>query len=383
MDFSFTDEQNMLRDSVAKMMDKVATPEYIRRLEKEQAYPDEVYQAWVDMGLLSMPFAEEYNGLGGNAIDMVIIAEELGKRSFDFFQAYGGSVFCGLNVAKFGTPEQRAHWIPKLLSGEIKMSISMSEPDAGSDIGAMRTTAKRDGDHWVINGQKLWATGAGAKNNVINLYVKTDTAAHYRKGMSLLLVDNDTPGVKMRKLELLGRRCVGTYEIFFDNVRVPADRLVGGENRGWDVVMNGLQIERLTATAGYCGAAQAVVDLAVQYAKDRKQFGRPIGTFQAIGHMLADMATEVEAARTLMLRAAWMVSAGKDALKEISMAKLYSSETFAKVANQGMQVMGGYGYNMEFDMQRLFRDSRVTTVAAGSSQMQRNLIANLMGLKIQ
>ncbi len=383
MDFSFTEEQNMLRDSVAKMMAKIATPEYIRRMDRDQVYPDDLYAAWVDMGLLRMPFPEEYEGLGGNAIDMAIIAEELSKKSIDFFQAYGGSVFCGLNVVHFGSDEQKKKWIPRLLAGKIKMSVSMSEPDAGSDVGAMRTSAKRDGDHWVINGQKLWATGAGAKNNVINVYVKTDTSVHYRKGMSLFLVDNDTPGIQMRKLDLLGRRCVGTYEIFFDNVRVPADRLVGGENKGWEVVMNGLQIERLTATAGYCGAAQAVVDLALQYAKDRKQFGRPIGTFQAIGHMLADMATEVEAARTLMLRAAWMVSAGRDALREISMAKLLASETFAKVANQGMQIMGGYGYNMEFDMQRLFRDSRVTTVAAGSSQMQRNLIANLMGLKIQ
>lgn len=383
MDFDFTEEQNMLRDSVRRMMDRIATPEYIRRLDREQQYPVELYDAWVEMGLISMPFPESLGGLGGNAIDLAIIAEELGKKSFDFFQAYGASVFCGLNLAHFGTEAQKNHWIPKLLSGEIKMSVSMSEPDAGSDIGAMRTTARRDGDHWVINGQKLWATGAAAKNNVINLYVKTDTSAHYRKGMSLLLVDNDTPGVKMRKLDLLGRRCVGTYEIFFDDVRVPADRLVGGENRGWDVVMHCLQLERLTASAGYSGAALAVVDLALQYAKDRKQFGRPIGTFQAIGHMLADMATEAEAARTLVLRAAWMVAAGKDALKEISMAKLYASETFAKVANQGMQIFGGYGYNMEFDMQRLFRDSRITTVAAGSSQMQRNLIANLMGLKSQ
>ena len=383
MDFGFTEEQNMLRDSVAKMMDRIATPEYIRRLDREQTYPDDLYAAWVDMGLLRMPFPEDVGGLGGNAIDLAIIAEELSRKSMDFFGAWGGSVFCALNVLHKGTEEQKRYWVPKVLSGEVKMSISMSEPDAGSDIGAMRTRAVRDGDHWVINGQKLWATGAAQQDNVINVYVKTDTSVHYRKGMSLFLVDNDTPGIEMRKLDLLGRRCVGTYEIFFDDVRVPADRLVGGENKGWDVVLAGLQLERLTATAGYCGAAQSVVDLALAYAKERKQFGRPIGTFQAMAHMLADMATEVEAARFLMWRAAWMVASGKDALREISMAKLLSSETFAKVANQGMQVFGAYGYNMEFDMQRLFRDSRVTTIAAGSSQMQRNLIANLMGLKVQ
>ncbi len=383
MDFEFTTEQNMLRDSIAKMMDKVATPEYIRRLDREQAYPYELYDAWIEMGLLRMCFPEEYGGLGGSVMDMVVIAEELSRKSFDFFTAFGGSVFNGLNLVNKGTEEQKQYWIPKLLAGEIRLSISMSEPDAGSDIGAMRTTAKRDGDDWVINGQKIWATGAGAKNNVICCYAKTDTSVHYRKGMSLFLIDNDAPGVTLRKLDMLGRRCVGTYEIFFDNVRVPADRLVGGENKGWEVVLAGLQVERITSTAGYSGGAQAVVDLALQYSKDRKQFGRPIGTFQAIGHMLADMQTELEAARTLMWRAAWMVSQGKDALKEISMAKLFGSEMYARVANMGMQIMGGYGYNMEFDMQRHFRDARSGTIGAGTSQIQRNLIANLMGLKVQ
>ena len=383
MDFEFTTEQNMLRDSIAKMMDKVVTPEYIRRLDREQAYPYELYDAWIEMGLLRMCFPEEYGGLGGSVMDMVVIAEELSRKSFDFFTAFGGSVFNGLNLVNKGTEEQKQYWIPKLLAGEIRLSISMSEPDAGSDIGAMRTTAKRDGDDWVINGQKIWATGAGAKNNVICCYAKTDTSVHYRKGMSLFLIDNDAPGVTLRKLDMLGRRCVGTYEIFFDNVRVPADRLVGGENKGWEVVLAGLQVERITSTAGYSGGAQAVVDLALQYSKDRKQFGRPIGTFQAIGHMLADMQTELEAARTLMWRAAWMVSQGKDALKEISMAKLFGSEMYARVANMGMQIMGGYGYNMEFDMQRHFRDARSGTIGAGTSQIQRNLIANLMGLKVQ
>src|SRR3990172_3782349 len=328
MDFAFTEEQNLLRDSVRRMMDRVATPQTIRRLDREQAYPHDLYATWVEMGLLRMPFPEEFGGLGGNAIDMVIISEELARKSFDFFSAYGGSVFCGLNVVRKGSEEQKRRWIPKLLSGEIKMSISMSEPDAGSDVGSMRTSARRDGSEWVINGQKIWATGAGAKDNVINVYVKTDTKVHYRKGMSLFLVPNDTPGIKLRKLDMLGRRCVGTYEIFFDEVRVPGEQLVGGENNGWDCVLSGLQIERITSAAGYCGGAQAVVDLALQYAKDRRQFGRPIGTFQSIGHMLADMQTEVEVARTMVWRAAWMVAKGKEALREISMAKLFASETY-------------------------------------------------------
>ena len=383
MDFSLTEEQTMLRDSVRKMMDRVAPAEYVRRLDREQAYPYELYEAWIEAGLLRLPYPEEYGGLGGSVMDLVIVAEEISRKSADFFMAFAGSTFCGLNILRKASTQQKEHWLPKIANGEVRMAISISEPDAGSDVGAIRTVARRDGDDWIISGHKLWSTGAGAKNAVISVYVKTSPAQSVRNGMSLFLVDNDAPGLTVRKLDMLGRRCVGTYELIFNDVRVPANRLVGGENKGWDCVLSGLQIERVCSAAGNCGAAQDAVDLALQYAKERQQFGRPIGTFQAIAHMLADMQTELEAARTLMWRAAWMVASGKDALREISMAKLLSSETYSKVSNMGMQILGAYGYSMEFDMQRHYRDSRASTIAAGSSQIQRNLIAGLMGLKVQ
>lgn len=384
MDFGFSEEQLMLRDNVRKLMDGIATPDYVRRLDREQAYPYELYDAWVDIGLLGLPFPEELGGHGGDVVDMVLVAEEIARKSFDFFSAFGGSVFCGLNLAHKGSEAQKRDWLPRLLSGEIKMSISMSEPQAGSDVGAMRTTARRDGEDWIVNGQKVWATGAGAKDNVLNVYVKTDMDAPYREGMSLFLIPNDLPGVELRKLDMLGRRCAGTYEIFFDDVRVPADQLVGGENKGWDVLLSGLQIERVTAAAGYVGSAQAAVDLAVNYAKERNQFGRPIGSFQAIAHLLADVQTEVELARTLVWRAAWMSAQGApDALGIISMAKLAASEAYAHAARVGIQVFGANGYSMEYDMQRHFRDSPSVTIAAGTSQMQRNLIARHMGLRVQ
>ena len=383
MDFAYTAEQRMLRDSVTKLMARVAPPDYLRRLDRDRLYPYELYAAWVEAGLFALPFSAEFGGFGGSIVDLAIVAEEIGRASADVAMAFGGSIFCGLNIARKGSEAQKRTWLPKLISGEIRMSISMSEPDAGSDIGAMRTTARRDGDAYVLNGQKIWATAAGARDNVINVYVKTSPEAHYRQGMSLFLVDNDTPGLEIRKLDMLGRRSVGTYELFFTDMRVPADRLVGGENRGWDVVLSGLQAERVVAAACDCGSARGVVALAVQYAKDRKQFGRPIGTNQAIAHRLAEIDTEVEAAWALTLRAASMVSAGEDALREITMAKLFASETYVKSTEIGMQVMGGFGYNMEFDMQRHFRDARAATVAAGSSEMQKNLIAGLMGLKVQ
>jgi alkylation response protein AidB-like acyl-CoA dehydrogenase len=377
-----TQEQEMLRDTVHRLMDRLATPEYIRRLDREQAYPYELYEAWLAARLLRVPFPEEYGGDGGTVMDMVVVAEELAYKSYDFFGAYAGTVFCGLNLLANGTEDQKRHWIPRLLSGETRMSVSISEPNAGSDVKAMSTRAVRDGDAWVVNGQKVWSSGAGANNNVINLYAKTGNEGDARNNVSLFLVDNDTPGVELRKLDMLGRRCVGTYEVFFTNVTLPQDRLVGSENRGWEYLLSGLQFERVAGAAAYCGSAQAVVDMALDYAKSREQFGRPIGSFQSIAHLLADMQTSVAAARALTWSAAGLSSAGRDAMREITMAKLFSSETFVKVANDGMQIMGANGYSMEYDMQRLFRDARGSTIAGGTSQMQRNTIARHMGLKV-
>ena len=381
MEFAFTEEQEMLRDSVIKLMAKHAPRESLRKWERERKYPEELYQAWADAGLLRLPFPENVGGLGATALDLAIVVFELSRVSTDVSMAFGGSIFCGLNVLRKGTDAQRAHWLPKLLDGSIKFSIGISEPDAGSDVGNIRTYAVRDGDRYIVNGQKLWTTGAGLKNSVICAYVKTDRAAHYRKGMTHILIDNDMPGVELRKLDMLGRRTVGTYEVFFKDVSVPADRVIGGEGGGWDCLMGGLQYERAVSSAGNCGGAQAVVDLATSYARERIQFGQPIGSFQAIGHMLADMETELEAGKLLTWRANWLVSQKKDALREITHAKLFTSEMYAKLANMGVQVMGGYGLNEEYDMQRYLRDSRSTTIAAGTSQALRNLLANLMGMK--
>lgn len=381
MDFAFTEEQDMLRDSVVKLMAKHAPRESLRKWDRERKYPEELYQAWVEAGLLRLPFPEKVGGLGASALDLALVVFELSRVSTDVSMAFGGSIFCGLNVLRKGSDAQRAHWIPKLLDGEIKFCIGISEPDAGSDVGNIRTYAVRDGDRYIVNGQKLWTTGAGLKNSVICAYVKTDRNAHYRKGMTHILIDNDMPGVELRKLDMLGRRSVGTYEVFLKDVSVPADRVIGGEGGGWDCLMGGLQYERAVSSAGNCGGSQAIVDLAASYARERIQFGQPIGSFQAIGHMLADMETELEAGKMLTWRANWLVSQRKDALKEITHAKLFTSEMYARHANMGVQIMGGYGLNQEFDMERYLRDSRSTTIAAGTSQTQRNLLANLMGMK--
>ena len=214
MDFEFTEEQVMLRDSVRSMLDRIATPEYVRRCDAEPHYPYELYDAFVETGLLRMPFPESVGGLGGGVIDFMIVAEELGRKSYDFLGAYGLSVFNGLNILHNGTDAQRGYWLPRLFDGSVRMSISMTEPDAGSDAGAMRTRARRDGDYWVIDGQKVFSTGAGAKNNVINLYARTEPSGPYQQSLSLFLVDNTTPGITLRKLDTLGRRALGTYGCF-------------------------------------------------------------------------------------------------------------------------------------------------------------------------
>jgi alkylation response protein AidB-like acyl-CoA dehydrogenase len=378
VDFALTDEQRMLREAVRRLMDSRATPQIVRRLDEEQAYPYELYDAWVENGVLQMPFPSSHGGLDGGVIEVAIISEELARKSFDLFTAFSCTVFCGLTLSRHGTEEQKQAWLPALMDGSKRMSISMSEPDAGSDLSGIRTTATKVPGGWLLNGRKLWATGAGARDNVINVYARSRPDVDYREGLSLFLVPNDAPGVSLHKLQMLGRRSVGTFEIVFENVRVPDDCLVGGEHQGWECLKSGLQFERITSTAGYCGAAQSVVDMAVQYAKDRRQFGKHLIDHQAIGHMIADMQTEVFAARLMMWHAAQQLATKGDALGAISMAKLFGSETYVKVANQGMQVLGAFGYSMEYDMQRHYRDARSTTIGAGTSQIQRNLIAHLL-----
>lgn len=382
MDFSFSQEQNMLRETVRKLMDKHAPLEMVSEHDRAGTYPYDLHKAWADAGLMALPFSADLGGLGGSVIDLAIIAEEISYTSADFFMAYAGGIFCGLNIERKGNDAQKQKYLPKLIAGDLRMAISISEADAGSDITAMKTRAVKTASGWRISGDKLWCTGAGVKDTLLNVYLITDPKVNPRKGMSLFLIPNDLPGITLKKLDMLGRKSTGTYEVHFDDVEVSGDAIIGGENSGWDCVLSGLQVERITSAAGNIGASLAVVDLASNYAAERSQFGRTIGSNQAIAHMLADMKTKVAAARALMWQAASKVAAGENALMEISMAKLFSSETYVEVANCGMQIFGAFGYSMEYPMQRHYRDSRSATIAAGSSQMQRNLIAGLMGHKI-
>lgn len=378
MDFDFTPEQEALRAAVRDMLDREAPEEYLRRLDEEHLFPHELWQRWVEMDLLAMPFPARFGGLDGGVLDFVITAEEIGRKGYDLAGAYGMAVFLGLLVVRHGTAEQAERIVPEIITGKRRLSISITEPEAGSDAGAMRSFARADGDGFVIDGQKVFSTGAGLPGNTILLFART--SRDDRRAISCFLVPNDTPGLRLVRLDTLGRHSMGTYEVFLDGVRVPGENLVGELHGGWEILLAGLELERTMTCAAYIGNAQTVVDQALTYAKQRRQFGRPVGDFQAIAHMLADMQTAVDAARLLTYRAATLVAQGRPARQEVAMAKLFGSETFVDVANKGMQILGGYSYMMDFPMQRHFRDARITTVTAGTSQMQRNHIARGMGL---
>lgn len=381
--FSLSDVQEELRATVRKLMTREATEPYLRSLDESSSYPYELYARWAELDLLRLPFPEEVGGLGGDAVDLAIVAEEIGGKGYDLAGAYGVPVFNGLQILHWGTESQRLRLLPPLLSGRLRLSIAMTEPDAGSDAGAMRTTARRIGDIWVIDGEKVFASGAAVDDTTIVVYCRTDPSAPNRNALSCFLVDNRTAGLDIRPLPTLGRHMFPTTQVHFDSVEVPADALLGPLHGGWDVMLSGLQLERVVTSAAYVGNAQTVVDEALAYAKQRHQFGRPIGDFQVIAHMLADMQTDVDAARLLTYRAAWQLAGGADAITEISMAKLFGSEMFLRVANDGMQILGGYGYAMEQPMQRHLRAARGATITAGTSQMQRQTIARRMGLRPQ
>ena len=381
MHFGFTEDEDALRAMVRQMMTKSAPDDYLREMDESSQFPYELYEEWVRSGLLGLPFPEELGGQGAGIMEFVIVVEEIGRRGYDVSLPYCSPIFNGLNLLRQGNPEQIDRFLRPFLAGDIRFSISMSEPGAGSDAAAIRTSARRVGDEYVLNGAKMWASGAGVRDNYINLYAVTDPDAPSGKGLSLFLVPNDAPGLEIRKIDTLGRRMYPTTELFLDDVVVPVQNRIGEENDGWRIMMSGLELERVATSASYVGNAQTVVEEAVAYAKEREQFGSPIGNFQVIAHMLADMATEVEAARLMTYQAAWLVEEGIVDRQRNSMAKLFGSETFVNVARLGLQVMGGYGYSMEMPMQRHLRAALGTTITAGTSQIQRQTIANSMGLR--
>jgi len=311
-------------------------------------------------------------------MDYALMCEGLAKYGFDFSTGLMVATFTAMNVEKFGTPEQKERYIQPFLDGDIRFSISISEPGAGSDAASTKTRARRDGNGWVVNGQKLWCSGAAADNAILAMLTRTDPDAPKHKGLSVFLIPNDTEGLDIRKLPTMARRATGTTEIFVDDVKLPADALLGTENDGWKIITDHLELERVAVAAAYVGNAQTALDDALRYAHERIQFDKPIFDFQVIRHMLADMQTQVDAARLLVYRAASLAAAKTPCTREVSMAKLYASETLQTVTRNGMQILGGHSMLPEADMERYFREGMQSTIGGGTSQIQRTLIAKTM-----
>ncbi|AZS81018.1 acyl-CoA dehydrogenase [Achromobacter xylosoxidans] len=380
MDFNQTEEQIMLRSAIERLVHSMCTPEKVRQWDRDGSYPEEVYAAMVDAGFVSMVVPAEYGGMGSPMSDCIILYEEVAKPSVDFatriaLQAWGCSI-----LADVAPEELKREFLPRVAQGEAKLSFSLTEPSSGSDAASLTTSARRDGDDWLINGQKVFSSGADAPDNHIVLAVRTAKSDKRHDGISLFLVPNDLKGITIRRLDVIGRRVLGLSEIYFDDVRVPSRYLLGEEGKGWGYIGRHLERERITLAANYLGCASSALNDATIYAQERKQFGRPIGQFQAIAHMLADMATEVECGRWLTAMAAWRYDNGLSCRKEASMAKLYVSEMLQRVTASGMQILGGHAYTTDHAMQRHWRDARNATVGGGTSQIQRELIARELGL---
>lgn len=374
-------EQRAWHETVDRFMDKEVTREYIREHDMERAYPYEAYEKIAKEGWLRLLIPENHGGYGGDIFDYALMCEGLGKFGFDFATSVLVPTFTAMNIVKFGSDAQKEAYLEPFMSGAIRFSISISEPNAGSDAASTRTRARRDGDEYVIKGQKLWCSGAAARDVKIAMLVRTDPETAKHKGLSVLIVPNDTPGLDIRKLPTLARRSTGTTEIFVDDARVPVANRLGAEGQGWEIITDHLELERIAVAAAYVGNAQTAVDDALAYSHQRVQFDQPIFDFQVIRHMLADMQTQVDAARLLVYRAAELAARHQSCAKEVAMAKLFASETLQTVSRQGMQILGGHSMLPEADMERYFREGMQCTIGGGTSQIQRAIISKAMRAK--
>lgn len=383
MEFGLTEAQKTLQSLVREFVAKECPPSVVNRWDEAGEYPTAIYQKMAALGLVGLVFPEEFGGSGGSILDMCILAEELGRAGYDLSAGLGLSIFCGLTLLRHGSDDQKHRFLPPLIAGDIRFSIAITEPDAGSDAANLKTLAQRDGNGYRVSGQKIFTTGAHLPGTIILTACRTNPSLPKHQGISILLIPNNADGVSVSRLRTMGRNITGTNIVYFNDVWVPEDNMLGPPDQGWPIILSGLQIERIYVSAAYVGAAQSAVDEALAYAKERRQFGRPIGEFQAIAHLLADMQTRVDAARLLVYRAAWLLSQGQPCDREISEAKLFCSETFVSVTGDAIQVLGGYGYTLDSSAQRHFRDARSTTITGGTSQVQRTIIARSMGLNVK
>jgi alkylation response protein AidB-like acyl-CoA dehydrogenase len=377
--FIFSDEHEQLRESIRSYAQKELAPHADEW--EETTFPDSVFRRMGDLGFLGLDKPEEYGGQGGDYYTALVLAEEL-------VHANSGGLAMGVAVhtdmamppiLAFGTEEQKREWVAPAIAGQKILCLGITEPDAGSDVSGIKTRAVRDGDEYVINGSKTYITN-GHRADVIVLVTKTDADAGY-DGFTLFLVPMDAPGViREKRLEKLGMHASDTALLAFQDVRVPESAVLGQVGKGFYHIMWELQGERLIGAAGCVAGAQHCFDMTLQYAKDRTAFGRSIGTFQAIRHKFAEMATKIETARQLTYMTAWRFNNGEYPVREISMAKLHAARIAVEVADECIQIHGGAGYMKEYGVERIWRDMRLNRIGAGTDEVMLEVIGRSYGL---
>jgi len=371
--FQLTEEQVQVQAMVRRFAENELAP-FADEWEEKAYFPRSVFEKMAELGLAGMYCSGEYGGSDLDKVTAALIGEELGRvhraMGFIFIHNMVLEIIYG-----HGTEEQRRRWLPPLASGEMLAAFGLTEPGAGSDAASIRTNAKRDGDHYVLNGQKCFITNADVAD-VITIAAKTDPGAGAR-GIGIFIVPKGTPGLSVPKVEkTMGVRSTHICEVVLEDCRVPADQLVGGvENKGFSMLMKGLEGGRITNGALALGVAQGAYEIARDYARQRNAFGSPIASLQGIQFILADMATEIEAARWLVRYAAWRKDQGLQGGMHSSMAKRYAADLAMRVTTDAVQVLGGYGYIQDYKVERMMRDAKMTQIVEGTSQIQRTIIA--------
>jgi len=378
MYFDLTEEQRMIKKMIREFADEVVAPGADER-DKTKQFPVEIFKQMADLNLLGLPFSEEYGGAGADYISFAIVVEELSRACGSTGITYSAHISLGgAPLSLFGTEEQKRTYLTRICSGESMGAFGLTEPNAGSDAGGTRTTAVKDGGDWVISGSKCFITNASYAK-FLALTAVTDKEKG-TKGITAFIVPTDAPGFTViDNYEKLGLHSSNTTELVIDGVRVPEENILGKRGEGFKQFLITLDGGRIGIGAMAVGIAQAAYDKALQYAKDRQAFGRSISQFQAIQHKLADMAMQIELARNMVYKAAWLKDNGRKFTKEAAMAKLYASEVAMAATHQAIQIHGGYGYMREYQVERFFRDARLLEIGEGTSEILRNVIAREIG----
>ncbi len=377
MDFQLTEEQQMLKKMVRDFSEKEVEPTAAER-DEEERFDREIFDQMAALGLTGIPWPEEYGGIGSDYISYCIAVEELSRVCASTGVTLSAHVsLASWPIFTYGSEEQKQTFLKRLATGEALGAYALSEPGAGSDVASMKMTATKDGDEYILNGSKVWITN-GEVADIYVVFAKTDESAKHR-GISAFIVEKGTEGFSFGKKERkLGIRSSPTTELIFDQCRIPASNLLGKEGEGFTIAMKTLDGGRNGIAAQALGIAQGALDASIDYAKERKQFGKPIAHNQGVSFKLADMATDIEAARLLTYQAAWLESEGKPYGKASAMSKLFAGDAAMRITTEAVQVFGGYGYTKDYPVERYMRDAKITQIYEGTNEIQRLVIGRMV-----